>query len=251
MVAGPVMGVQAKSCHGGNCRKLWELRKQCYCLHISLLILKINGVWSLVPWFLHQNQDEPCCCCLLRLYFNQGIILISFIFCVFLSVFPCPSLVVWTAGQMMVSTWLSGCSMGSSAYGIKMARRKWRSSGQGALSPPYGPSVGTLQGDLIAILLLEQILLRKRAFLPRLGSLFFLKVSIHSKPSHYIWPICFGSHSTWMEFFKSPFWVLEWIPEILAKQNNYVDQPNVCVYMCVCLCACMLQKAHFFFSFFF
>lgn len=96
--------------------------------------------------------------------FQQHIILTGFIFCVFLSLSLCPLLVEWTAGQMMVSTWLWGCSMGSSAYGIKMARRKWRSSGPGAPSPPYGPSAGALQGNLIAVLLLGQILLRKRAF---------------------------------------------------------------------------------------
>lgn len=77
-----------------------------------------------------------------------------FTFCVFLSLSLCPLLVVWAAGQMMVSTWLWGCSMESSAFGTKMARKKWRSSGLGAPSPRYGPSAGTLQGAFTAILFL-------------------------------------------------------------------------------------------------
>lgn len=190
MEAAPVMGAQAKDCHGGMYSKLWELRKRSYCLHISLLILKINGVWSLVLWFLHEDQDELCFCCCIRLYFNQGIILINVLFCVFLSFFPCPLVVVWTAGQMMVSTWLLGCSMGSSAYGIKTARRKWRSSGRGAPSPPYGPSVGTLQGDLIALSLLGQVLLRKRDFSAGwVLSLFLRSPSIQNLLTPFDWSV--------------------------------------------------------------
>lgn len=125
-----------------------------------------------------------------------------FTFCVFLSLSLCPLLVVWTAGQMMVNTWLWGCSMESSAYGTKMARKKWRSSGLGAPYPRYGPSAGTLQGALTAILILEQ----------------FLSLPVRSlhafKGSQPTWLIGFGTCSIWMEFFKSPSCVLEWIPEI-------------------------------------
>lgn len=157
------MQAQAKGFCGGMYRELWELRKRCCYLHISLLIPEVNGILSLVLWLLHQDQDDPSCCCLITLCFIQGIIVTGFTFCVFFSFSPCRLLVAWTAGQMMDSTWLWGCSMGSSAYGTKMARRKWRLSGQGAPSPPYGPSAGTLPGDLIA-LLLGQILLWRRAF---------------------------------------------------------------------------------------
>lgn len=41
-----------------------------------------------------------------------------------------------------------------------------------------------------------------------------------------------------MECFKSPSWVLEWIPEILAKQMNYLGQPKLCVHARACVCAC-------------
>lgn len=153
--AGPgAVQVQAQGCCGGRCRELRGLRKRCYCLHIYLLIPEINGILSLVLWFSHQDPDEPSHCCLIRRYNQARHHVHGFTFCVFLSPSPCPLLGVWTAGQMTVSTWLWGCSMVSSAYGTKTARRKWRLSGQGAPSLPYGPSAGTLQGALTAVLLL-------------------------------------------------------------------------------------------------